>query len=239
MVLTQLNGVDSFLQDAVLNWDSYGESVQKLDFLKKFAQSLNSEEIHHLKNILGHRARNGQTKKRKWVGVTWEAKKKSLVQTPPPESRPPCESRPGGEEPLRPWWTSFEKSQVVGLDVEKVNLRNVKGVARVKPGKIGIVDHKYETILESDVYHQPGAFLDGPLDSAVSGITRYSLDKLKDWLIVKRKVKDILDNKLVITVAGQGDLSCMDLERDEYGELFDLQMFYRRPNPMYLTKPSQ
>ncbi|OXA41479.1 hypothetical protein Fcan01_23634 [Folsomia candida] len=216
-------------QDAVLNWPSYGESVQKLDFLKKFSQTLNSEEIHHLKNLLGHRARNGGTKKRQWVGQTWEDYKKSkLGQASPLESQPQCELRPGGE---KAWWTTFPKSEVVALDVEKVNLRSVKGVARVKPGKIGIVDCNYGTIFESDVYHRPGTFLDGKKDSAVSGITRYSLEKAPEWMTVKSKVKKVIDKKLVITVAGQGDLSCMDIERDDCGELFDVQCYYRRPNP--------
>ncbi|OXA40896.1 hypothetical protein Fcan01_24195 [Folsomia candida] len=148
----------------------------------------------------------------------------------PLESQPQCELRPGGEEA---WWTAFRKSDVVALDVEKVNLRNVKGVARVKPGKIGIVDCNYGTIFESDVYHRPGTFLDGKKDSAgvSGGITRYSLEKAPEWMTVKSKVKKAIDKKLIITVAGQGDLSCIDIERDDYGELFDVQCYYRRPNP--------
>jgi len=54
-----------------------------------------------------------------------------------------------------PWWRCFKKSEVVAVDVEKVNLVGIKG--RVKPGKIGIVNSKFETIVEKDVYQKPDA----------------------------------------------------------------------------------
>jgi len=209
-----------------------------------------NEEIHHLKRIRGHRLQRERTKKRTWVGPKWEevsAKERTTVNStelrplteskllsesrPLIESRPVSELRPVETSRLRPWWKLFSKSNVVSVDVEKVNLVGVKGLRRVKPGKIGIVNHKLETLLKKDVYHKPGSFLDGYLDSAVSGITRYTLINGEQWNLVKEAVKKELKEKLVITVAGQNDFYCLEVERDDMGGHFDLQSFYRRPSP--------
>lgn len=81
------------------------------------------------------------------------------------------------------------------------------------------------------IFFLTGSFLDSYPNSKVSGIHRYSLKSGKAWSIVKDEIKKILTDKLIITVAGETDLFCLDLKREDYADTFDLQSFYIRPHP--------
>jgi DNA polymerase III epsilon subunit-like protein len=192
--------------------------------------------------VLGHRLTREATKKRKWIGPPYVSNQNK--KPTPSESRPTMvELRPEGGSTPKPWWKTYSPKNVVAFDVEKINLRNLTGQARVKPGSIGIVDTQFNILMEEMVYHKPGSFLDGPKDSAVNGFTRSSLANGKNWdKEVYPQLKSSFTNKLVVGVEAQLDMACLNIERDDYEELFDLQSFYRRPkedcsvgtNPMSL-----
>jgi hypothetical protein len=52
----------------VLIWASFGDSYEKIGFLKSFISCLGSEEMRHVKNIVNKTASKTSIKKKKWIG---------------------------------------------------------------------------------------------------------------------------------------------------------------------------
>jgi DNA polymerase III epsilon subunit-like protein len=115
--------------------------------------------------------------------------------------------------------------------VEKVALKDIKGIAREKPATVGIVDIDGKKLIYEKIYRKPGSYLAGRKAVQVSGITWDGLKDGKPWEEVKKMIKSVLCGKLVITVNGQNDFNCLELEDDDFADTFDLQGFYRRPHP--------
>lgn len=205
--------------------------MEKGEFMKRFCQTLCPEECSHFRKLLGKRAKSAAGKKRKWVGVPYEEymQRKKQPAVPPPELRPSAPSdelKPG--EGKKGWW---KNENIISLDVEKVSMRHLDGLAKMKPAIVGITNTKYEVLLDEKIYRKPGTFLDGKKDVEVSGITRHSLEDGKPWEEVKKKVMEEVKGKMIVTVAGESDLYCLELEESDYSTTFDLQSFYRRSHP--------
>jgi hypothetical protein len=119
----------------------------------------------------------------------------------------------------------------MAIDVEKVALKDIIGIAREKPATVGIVDIDGNNLLDEKIYRKPGSYLAGRKAVQVSGITWDVLKDSKPWEEVKIMIKHVLLGKLVITVNGQNDFNCLELEDDDFADTFYLQGFYRRPHP--------
>lgn len=234
--------IDIKSQEKVLAWAGYGNSIEKIEFLKGFLKTLCTEECAALRNLIGHRMGRGSIKKRTWVGPKWKKGKNQRLKGSAAESlpmAPQMESRPAAE----PWWRKFDCSNVVAVDVEKVSLKALKGVSKGRAAKIAVVDIKGRTLFRSDVHHKPGTFDTSPKAVAISGIRRDDLVDAPKWedefdengeLIkhgVHSNLKKFLKDKLVITCDGVNDFYSMDIEDDDYSATFDLQSFFRRPHP--------
>ncbi|CAL8128674.1 unnamed protein product [Orchesella dallaii] len=236
-----------------LNWATYADSYDKIGFVKAFLNCLGEEELHHIKNVTQRTKAKGLVKQRRWIGPTTdEIKNRSrnktrkptpvqIVQTPPPSpgivSSVPAPVLPvitpeeiqEGTERIR-WWKEYKPSDFVAMDVEKVHLIHLTSVERVKAAKVTVVNDKYDVIMKKKVKHAPGTFLTNPKIVQVSGINKYDLINGSEMEEVTKEVDRLIASKYMITVAGENDFRSLNLRYNEF-RVFDLQSFYRRPNP--------
>lgn len=104
----------------------------------------------------------------------------------------------------------------------------VKGIDRVRGGKVAVVNSKYKTIYKADIFHKAGSFSTHRKCVAKSGIRRNDLKHGRPMDQITREMKTILSHpKLVITVDGYSDFHCIDLDVREFN-MFNLQTYYRR-----------
>jgi hypothetical protein len=124
----------------------------------------------------------------------------------------------------------FKKSQFVSLDAEFVQWKNA-------PSKVEI--HKAVRVA---VYHKDGRFLkkniqwekdDVEINDAttrINGLTYDSVARGEDFEKVSKRVAEILNDKIVLTVGGSTDIRSMNLDEGKFRR-FDLQSFYYREDP--------
>jgi len=159
-------------KDQVLNWALYGDSVEKIGFLKAFLKCLSSEEIHHVKNIACKAAGKKVAKQRSWIGP-----------------RPPAFSRPSSEVSRKeevanqsastspaevPVFRKFKSQEILAFDAEKVGLKGVTGVNRIKAGTVSITKFDY-TQKNWMAYRAKGSFDVNFWTRAVNGFEQDSL----------------------------------------------------------------
>lgn len=251
---------DTEALNAVLAWAAYADSVDKLDFLKSFCLNLGLEEIGRLTRIKAHVTQRRDVRKRKWTGISWEDYKsarlgseenqktgKEVTAKLKPVVIPTAELKldPIPLPKTATWWDNMK---FVAMDVEKVakyirnDRRKVIGHIQ-KAAQVGIVDADYNTLLEKDIFHEPGSFNTHPKTVAISGINKFDLRFGEKFENVVKQVKDTFGSNTVITIAGQNDFESLDTDKKEgdslYESTFDLQEFYRRPSKVdpYGTEP--
>lgn len=235
--------------EAVVEWGAFGDSVDKLNFLKSFCSTLSLKEVHHLKNILGHIRVKPECREKEWRGITWEDYKKEQLHQRSAELKPselqPVEVTTAELKPLelkpavattsllpKPWWKERAKLDYIALDVEKVGNRGMEP----KAAMIAIVDTNYDVRLRKNIYHKPGSFSTHRKAVETSGITKFSLVNGEPWNDVIASVKDEFEKRFIIGVAVIGDFTSMRMYTIEDGRpadssFFNLQAFYRRKKP--------
>lgn len=86
--------------------------------------------------------------------------------------------------------------------------------------------------MQATIYHKPGSFIVNKFTIKVNGFQRDSLSKGKDLEQVKLELDKVLKGKLIITVAGAGDFSALDLPISDY-DVFDLHQHWKKWNGTY------
>ena len=89
------------------------------------------------------------------------------------------------------------------MDVEKVSLRHLTGISRLRAGIVGVVNILGKKLYHEKVYCKPGSFLDGPKDIKINGIKRYDLTGGKELATITDQLKNLLKDKVIITVNGE------------------------------------
>ncbi|CAG7734050.1 unnamed protein product [Allacma fusca] len=121
------------------------------------------------------------------------------------------------------WFSPWieDTSKIVSIDCEKVQLKGVKGIAGLKAGSVCIVDYAGKVLYNTLVYHATGSFLVTKRTLAINGFKEDSLVGGTRIGIVSKKIEEILTGKLAITIAGEGDFGCLDLDVGMF-ETFDI-----------------
>jgi len=115
-------------QDQVLSWAVFANEEEKVEFLKAFLNTLSPKELNVARNIV--KRLRFYKKPKKSID---EDEKEQVVE-------------------------GFPVSQIVALDVEKVELLKGHGVEKVKAAKIGLCTFRREKNLIS-IRHAPGTFV--------------------------------------------------------------------------------
>ena len=128
------------------------------------------------------------------------------------------------------WWNKYKDEEVVAFDTEMVTL-----LPQYSPTKkfyqqaatVDIVDTNLKNIYSSKVYHEPGTFKVDKFSLAITGFENNTFaertyPKIED---VRKKVEEMFEGKLVITVGGRPDFAALGLEMANF-DYFDLQSHF-------------
>jgi len=196
-------------KDQVLNWALYGDSVEKIGFLKAFLKCLSCEAIHHVKNIACKAAGRKIAKQITWIG-----------ERPPPFSRPSSEVSRKGEVANQseakssaeiPVFREFKSNEIIAFDIEKVGLKGIKGVNRVKAGTVSVTNFDYSQ-KGWMVKWAKGSFDVNYWTRAVNGFEEDSLVSGLPPEQVTAEFKEFVGSKLLVGVALENDLRSLNLD---------------------------
>ena len=134
-------------------------------------------------------------------------------------STPPVEAKA--------WWRSYKKANIVARDVEKVSIKALQGVNRMKAATVSIADFNKNIVYRATVYHKRGTFLVNSYTIKCNGFKDRSLENGKPLAVVSSEVAEILMDKLVVTCAGENDFRSLDLDVSAFDK-FGLHEYYKR-----------
>ncbi len=123
---------------------------------------------------------------------------------------------------LVPWWKRWKKANVVSLDVEKVEVPNPSGKPKFlqKAAQVSVVNSSYEVLFSKMIQFKPGSFRVNPHNK--TGFSRASLKDGTPLSEVQEQLSQVLNGKLVVMVAAEGDFNSLDMPIADY-DVVDLQ----------------
>lgn len=124
------------------------------------------------------------------------------------------------------WWKKVLKANVVGYDVECVQVFEAK-VWNMRGGKVAIVGSNGLIVYKDDIYHRPGSFSTHPKAVAKSGIEKNDLEHGEPLEIVRKRLLESFKDKMVVVCGGANDFLSVEINPSTENFLtFDLQTFY-------------
>jgi hypothetical protein len=208
------------LQDTVFNWAGGATKDERALFLKRFLDLLPEVELNGVLKLVSKCKRRRKRKSLPNEDYSESKTREEPVSVPGIITVPV--SAPGSPGPPRRWWKRWQKADVLAMDIEKVEvptgLRKPKYIS--KAAEVAIINSNYEIIYRKKIFHAPGTFRVNPY--AKNGFNTCSLAKGELLSTVQNEISQILERKLVILVAAEGDFSSLDLPMGDY-DVFDLQ----------------
>ncbi|CAL8110814.1 unnamed protein product [Orchesella dallaii] len=201
----------------------------RLEFVKKFMSVLTQDELGRLKKMVMNKRRGvakSEKAKKLRPNVASGAAPSSLDAVNSPEVATPLTNMP--------WWERYKETDIIAFDTEHVTKpNNSTGPFKQHVATLDVVDIRNQPIYSTKVHHQSGTFKDDFIWKTLTGMNRNSFSNptFPSEETVRRKMEDLMQNKLVVTVGGQSDYDALGLEIADF-DYFDLQShwYYEKVN---------
>lgn len=214
-------------EDEIVAWfhnTTDADSRQKL--LCRIFNVLPDDQLKRTQNNLNRCKQDRKRKELEAQGVTLRPKKA--------RGSGPAQLLP---EPLplahSGWLSSYKKSDVVAIDVEKVGVKlpnsTTKKRFESKAAIISVVDGNGDEIYKSKISYEFGSYHVTPKSTEINGITSTTLqaNDCENKDSAYKRLEAILKDKLIVAIELEQDFNSMDLIVGLY-DTFDLQKhFYR------------